>query len=1308
MPLPPRFASRVSSRYGFFVLSLALVICTKPTCLLAASEATAVANETAHRGDVASPASTPRGQILTYPPSYAGNSTTSKALSLTPSVPPDTQQKSIVLGEQVWVWTTWYLDTNTCKSLGTGTMTGSQGPKYGVLFFDIEDVKLPPGYPCAGVTLPANVAYYTWTEPVPNSVVDFFHIHYQCAGGSLDKDWQAELVGKGMGKPCKLDGCGHCSKPGCPGAGDPINVGTGNVFETVTDYETAGQNKLAFIRYYNSLGVPDTFSSALGVNWRSNYDRYINILTPGFVAVERPDGQVLTFQQKQGLWIPDSDVDLRLGVLGQTFTVSDQNDTMETYTVVGDTQANLTSIQTRNGYTQTLKYNAQNQLESVTDSYGRQLLFTYKGNALQTVTTPDGLILTYAYDTIVGGIDNRLNSVSYSTNPVTSQKYLYENAGVPFALTGIVDENGARYSTWTYDQFGRGISSQRGSGSDLTKISYNDTDGSRVVTNAFGVNDTYNFAILQATPKLAEIERAATSTTAAATRHFSYDDNGFLASMTDWNGNETTYVNDAHGQPTTITEPTRTTTIGYDPVFVHLPHRIITDGLTSTFAYDGSGNLLSRSDTDTTSQNIPYVTNGITEAWKFTWQNSLLASVKTPRTDVNGLTQFTYDGSGALATITNALGHQTQITSHTGGGLPLTIVDANSVTTTLTYDDRLRPHTETVHTSHGNFATTYAYDAAGNLLSVALPDGATLTNSYDAAHRLTGTTDLFGQSISYTLDALGDRTLINVKDANHSTKLTHSGKFDALGRVLQDIGGMSQTTTYSYDSDGNPLTVVDPLTYKTTRVFDALNRLVTSTDPANGLTGITYDTHDRPLTVTDPNGGQTVYTYDGFGDVIQQVSPDSATTVYYYDLDGNLIKRVTAANAVTQYTYDALDRLRSKTYPSEPSLNVYYGYDQGGQLFGKGRLTSVADALGQLSRTYDERGNVTVELRRAKTALLSTIYSYDAAGRRASITYHSGWNVSYTRDGMGRVTAISAKPRNGVAQPVVSGVGYQPFGPVSAFTYGNTVAETRTFDLDYRLGTLIDMGGKKIQSLKYAYDADDNVTTLTDNVNPGNTQNFGYDVLNRLVGASGGYGSYSWTYNPVGSRLTETLGAITTNYGYGTNNNQLLSLAQNGITIQTIGYTADGNSNSFDPGIPSPGGPLITGLKYNQEGQLASVLANSQTLSSYFYDGFGQRLEKDHGSGFYLYDIAGHLLEETYPRGAAQVDYVYLGDVPVATIAPSTGKVYFLHNDRLGTPQLATDSTQQTAWSATYLPFGGTSSVQGLITQNLRLAGAAF
>ena len=92
----------------------------------------------------------------------------------------------------------------------------------------------------------------------------------------------------------------------------------------------------------------------------------------------------------------------------------------------------------------------------------------------------------------------------------------------------------------------------------------------------------------------------------------------------------------------------------------------------------------------------------------------------------------------------------------------------------------------------------------------------------------------------------------------------------------------------------------------------------------------------------------------------------------------------------------------------------------------------------------------------------------------------------------------------------------------------------------------------------------------------------------------------------------------------------------------------------------------------------------------------------------YQYSVNGRLLEETDEQGNPLVDYIYLDNRPVATISPPEGKIYFLHNDRLGTPQVATDGMQSIVWSAGYGPFGEMTAIPGLIVQNLRLPGQEF
>jgi RHS repeat-associated protein len=1112
-----------------------------------------------------------------------------------------------------------------------------------------------------------------------------------------------------------------CGAPGNPSCAEPITIGIGNVFETIADYETAGPNQLDFTRYYNSQGFPATFASTLGANWRSTYDRYLRLTMSGSevtgVAIERADGRALNFTPNDGNWISDSDVDFKLVQTGSTWTLTDRNDSVETYSDLGNGETQLISIRARNGYLQTLQYNSDNQLAMVTDSYNRALQFTYQNNLLNTVTTPDGLVLTYGYDSsgkILGVLD-RLASVSFSTNPQTSQAYLYENPALPFALTGIMDEDGNRFTTWAYDPLNRAISSQHAGGADLTTLAYNDSDGSRTVTNTLGGQEVYKFTTLQGVPKVTEIDRLATATTAAASRFFTYDANGYTASSTDWNGNITAYVNDAHGQPTSITEAfgtpaQRTTTTTYLSNF-HLPAQIGAPGLTTNFSYDGSGNLLGKTEVDTTPAANP------SRTWTYIWSNSLLASEQEPRTDAIELTQFGYDPNGGLASITNALGQVTHIVN-TPGGLPLTIIDLNGVKTTLGYDARLRLHTSTVATAKGNLTTTFDHDAAGNLTRVTQPDGSSLANSYDAAHRLIGTYNLLGESTAYTLDALGDRKLTTISNSS-GVQFQRADTFDALGRMLTDTGGAGEVTVYAYDSNGNQLKITDGLGRTTQNSFNALNRKVKIIDPANGVTQTSYDPQDRPVGVTDPNGHTTQYSYNGFGDVLATVSPDAGTTTTSFDLDSNPVKSVDAAGVVTIRSFDALNRIVATTYPGNASENVSYAYDQASGVFGVGRLTTLQDAAGTVDYVYDERGNRISETRSQIFNALHfvvgdtfiTEYAYDAASRLAGIAYPSGLTTLYARDAMGQVTGITATlPGSTKASLIASNITHKPFGPVSGLVYGNGIAETRSFDLAYRETARVSaLKRSTLENLVYGYNNADDVVAITDKGVTGNTQAFGYDALDRLSSAAGAYGAFGWTYDNLGNRRTQTLtkyGRPTvTTYGYPNPNNQLTSITTPNTAAQSVLYTPSGNIGSITPKYQ----PATT-YAYNQARRLSQVKQGTRSLVMNNYDAFGRRLVKSsNGETIFQYDPAGLLLEED-PHTGPTADHIYLDGTPIGQvqIAPRTSQIYFVHDDRLGTPQIVTSSLQVVAWKATYQPLGSATAIGGAIKQNLRLPGQYF
>jgi RHS repeat-associated protein len=848
--------------------------------------------------------------------------------------------------------------------------------------------------------------------------------------------------------------------------------------------------------------------------------------------------------------------------------------------------------------------------------------------------------------------------------------------------------------------------------------------GSETVTNALGKQVAHNFVpFLQAHNKLKSsgTNALASPNTPATSTSVTYDGNGYVASRQDENGNVTLYQNDFRGLVLSKTEAAgtaqqRVTTTTWQPNF-HLPTQIVEPGRTTTLTYDANGNLLTRTATDTTTGTVPYSTTGQTRSWSYTYTaTGQLASVTGPRGDV---TSYAYDGSGTLVTVTNALGQTTQVTSHDASGRPLTMVDPNNVATTLTYDLRGRV---TAMTKAGT-TTIIAYDPAGNVVQITRPDASFLAYTYDAAHRLIRIADAFDERIDYTLDPLGDRTQTQIHGpGGASLTKTQSAVFDELGRLLQSIGAVGQTTQFAYDSDNNIVSMTDPLANVTGQSFDALNRLIRTAAPLASTTAYGYDAHDNRTAVADPRGLATTYVYDGLDNLIQQSSPDTGVTVYVVDAAGNRIQETDAADHVVQMTYDALNRLTAKTFPNDPTENITYSYDQPLGGFGIGRLTSVSDEAGGTTLVHDARGNVTQETHVVDGMSYTTAYAYDLADHVVQVTYPSGRIVTYTRDAMGRI-ADMATATNSAAVPVavVSGATYAPFGPLTSLAYGNNLNLSAQYDEDYQPSARLLTGTAIVQDLSYTVDAAGNIAAIGDLVTAARSQVLQYDALQRLSFANGPYGQLSYGYDPVGNRLSQTGGTtnLAQSYTYPANSNELLRVA-NGSTTRSFTYTAAGNLTRDDHGDGT-----FLAYSYDESDRLTQVANQMQVLATYDHNYLGQRVVKDVSGTpkhmhkhvpkklpppiitHFVYDRAGHVLAEADgATGATLKEHLWLGDMPVAMT--SGGTLFFVHPDHLGTPQQITNASQALVYDAVFRPFGETQQITAPTLTNLRFPGQYF
>ena len=1078
--------------------------------------------------------------------------------------------------------------------------------------------------------------------------------------------------------------------------GNPINAATGNKFEAETDFIGGTQTGLEFIRYYNSQ---DTAVTSLGARWRTTWQRSLNV-SGNTVTVTRADGHQDVFTKKGKIYTSDPDVTSTLtailkGLNVAYYQVTTASDAVETYTASGQ----FISLQTRAGLTTTLTYDTRNNLTKVTGPFGHTLTFTIGANQRITkMTVPDGGVYSYAYDKFG-------NLVSVTHPDKTVRKYVYGNATYPNFLTGIIDENGSRFATWTYDTMGRAITSEHAGGVELTSVAY--ATNASTVTDANGAAHTYNFETQFNVIK--PISLTGVPIPVLGGDAFTYDAKGFLSGLTDYDGNVTGYTHNTLGEETSRTLGSSsalalTVSTTWHSTF-HLPTQIVDGSRTFTFVYDANGNLKSKTITAPSTNST----------WSYTYNAS--GQARTATDPLGNLTTYGYDASGDLTSIENPFGQITTITSYDADGRPLSTTDPNGLVTTLTYNWRGEVTSRTV----GGWLTSYTYDSAGQLTKLTRPDGSYLAFTYDPAHRLTGVADALGNRVAYTLNTSSDLIKEQVFSVSTTQVFTHSFTYDAVNRLAKSIGALKQTTTYSYDANSNLTQILDPLADVTKQAFDALNRLSTSTDAKGGIVAFGYDPQNRVTQVTDPRGLATSHGYNGLDEPTSTISPDSGGVAKTYDAAGNVLTSTDARGKTTKYSYDALNRI-AKTAFADGSAATY-GYDQG--VNGIGHLTSMTDTTGTTAWAYEIHGLVTAKTQTNGAVKLTTLSTYDAFGRLTGLTYPSGAAFGYGYNANGQISGVSYLPAGSkAASALISQIGYQPFGPVNGWSMGNGATYARSFDQDGRISGLTLPAN---DTIAVTYDAASRIKALTETGLA--TKTFGYDKLNRLTGYASGTNSETFSYDADGnrSRAVSVTGSTTVSdiYSYDTKSNRLLKIAGNvsesvlklagTVASETFGYDKSGNTT----GDAIAASDFV--YTYDAKNRLAES-KNSELSLAYGINGLGQRTSKSNTSTgsttaarvslsydppqtYFVYDGARHLIGQYDGSGVVQQETVWLGDLPVATI--QAGTAYYIAPDHLGAPHQVTDGTKSVVWFWDHDPFG-TAAPTGTLTYSLRFPGQFY
>ena len=591
---------------------------------------------------------------------------------------------------------------------------------------------------------------------------------------------------------------------------------------------------------------------------------------------------------------------------GQLLSISDRNGNQITAEYGGAGGFQLTGLVATNGDRLTFIRNSDNLITAVTDSVGRTTTYTYGGDLLITVDSPEG-----------------------------TTAYTYNDG---FAVTSITDSNGTQAS-FDYDERGR-----------LTQESFN--GGAETVTYDYGENGevTVTDADGAVTALLLNDRGQVGQLTDALGRslNIQYDAIGNATGISAPDGSNLAFTYDDEGNLLTQTNPLgQRTSFTYEPEFNALASVTDPRGNALAYRYDDFGNLTAITYADGSSETFGYDPEGnVTESvnrrgqtitYDYNERGQLTAQVS----GTEGSQSFTYDERGNLRTATNATG--TIAMDYDGSDRLTQISYPNGRSLTYTYDPggRRRSMTDEVGSQ-----VNYDYDAAGRLSRLRDENGDLIVAyTYDPVGRLAREDNGNGTYTTYDYDLAGQ--LLSIKnfapDGSVNSSYVYSYE-NPLG--LQDgVTTLDGTWVYDYDASGqltgavftstNPEIANQSLSYE----YDAAGNRIRTT--VNGET-TEYTTNNLNQYETS---GATVYDYDDDGNLISKTE-NGQTRTYEYNVENRLVRVVDRDGVETRYEYDALGNRTATVYNGE---RTEYLVDP----FGLGDVVAEYDGTGGLVARYN-------------------------------------------------------------------------------------------------------------------------------------------------------------------------------------------------------------------------------------------------------------------------------------------------------------------------------------------------------------------
>jgi len=950
-------------------------------------------------------------------------------------------------------------------------------------------------------------------------------------------------------------------------------------------------------------------------------------------------------------------------------------------------------------------YDPAGQQTAVRDGLGRLTTSAYDaaGRLIETCD-PLGNRTSQVYDAA-----GRRSATIDPLNNRTS--YAYDEAGRP---TATIDPLNHRTSYY-YDAAGRQIATRDPLG-NLTTSVY-DAAG-RLQASVDPQNNRTTYLYDDAGQQIAVVDPLNQRTTQV------YYETGWLKATVDALDHHTSFGYDGVGNRLTLTDPlNRVTSSSYDVVGREIETQDWR-GYRTTQVYDAAGNRVASVDQLSNRSTFVYDAGG--------W---LRASVDP----LNQRSTQYYDEAGRQIGAQDALGNLTTSVYDAAGRLQAS-VDSQNNRTTYVYDgagrqiatqDALGNLTTSVYDAAGrlqasvdplNDRTSFVYDAAGNSQTVTDPLGRVTSFSYDSSRQLIGTENARGYWTTYVYDAADRRTALLDARGNRQTTV-----YDAAGQRTAQVNQLGERTSFSYDAAGRPTTITNPLGkvtsfayaadggsqaaidalgYRTTQVFDAAGRVVATVDANGQISTVSYDALGRLAASTDANGYLTTQSYDAVSRRIAVLDPRGNRVSYSYDSRGLQVELLDPLGRRTSYGYDAAGRRAWRL--DAKGQRVTYAYDTAGRLTGQqysdgGRVTFAYDAAGNRTSLQDSGGRTTFSYDQTN-ALAAVVYppskaltySYDEVGARSVLVDADGGRTTYSYDAANRLTSLlnSFAERttfvyDGAGRPITQ---RNANGTWVSYSYDDAGRQTRVVNLKSDNSTLstflytLDNAGNRTAALEAS---GDRVTYSYDSA---------YQLTRERRSGANAY-DVTYSYDPVGNRLTKLEGGVTTSYSY----DEASQLTVEWTPSARTTYTYDANGNTS---LINAAGSLTTHT-WDLEDRMTKVEVAGGAVNTMSYDGDGKRRRTEDSDGLrnVIWDQENIALETD--SGNSTVAQYTLAPQGYGNLISQrrSGATSHYHFDALGSTRVLTNSAQTPTDTADYRAFGQPNASSGSTVNPFRWGG---